>query len=76
MLRYWRAIKEERQRMKVEKIENELRKKLVTDVFDEKLLRKIATEYGYHFEIQRPDGLIIRFEKEGREIENKGGTIF
>lgn len=74
--RYMKAIREERQRMKVEKIENHLRKTMVNDVFDEKMLRKIASEYGYHFEIQRPDGLIIRFEKEGKEVENRGSTIF
>jgi hypothetical protein len=76
MLRYWKAIREERQRMKVEKLETMMKKKLIQDVFDEKLLRRIAVEYGYHFEIQRPDGLIIRFEKEGKEIESKGGSIF
>lgn len=77
MIRYLRAIAQERRRIKDEKLENKLRKEIVDDIISERVLRRIAEEYGYHFEIQRPDGLIFRFQKEGKELpEGKGGTIF
>lgn len=40
------------------------------------LLERIAKSYDYHFEIVRPDGVVIRFTKKMEEVSDTGGGVW
>jgi len=62
-----RAIGKALQLIKAEKAEASAIQALHDDPITLELIRRIAREYDYHFEIVQRDGTILRFFKEGVE---------
>ena len=62
-----RAIGKAFKLIKAEKAEQSAIQALHDDPITVELIRRIAREYDYHFEIVQRDGTILRFFKEGVE---------
>ena len=66
-MRFFRAVANAIKQVKQAEAEHRAAITLHDDPLSVELIRKIAREYQYHFEIVQKDGTILRFFKEGVE---------
>ena len=81
MALFWKALrqayKKTRAELELADQESKVLKVLQDDPITIDILKKIAVEFAYHFEIARPDGTIFRFYKrindEYEDTSENGG---